>query len=64
MDSGDCDKQKENSDPLPGTVPILQSIRIRCSFRIGNEMDREFLGYGYNILWYCGIISWTLFLFF
>ena len=63
MDS-DSDKQKENSDPLPGNLPVYKSTGIRCSIRSGNEMDRRLLGDGYPILLWCSVFSWIVFLLF
>ena len=60
----DGEKQQENSDPLPGNLPFHESIRIRLPFQNDDGMDRELLGSGHYILWYCGIISWIIFLLF
>lgn len=62
--SEEGDKQKKNSDPLPGTGTILQSSGIRRSICINDGDDRKLLGYGYNILLYYGIVSWVIFLLF
>lgn len=57
-------KQEKNSDPLPGNMPISKSSGIRRAVCNSNEDDRELLGYGYNILLWCSLFSWAIFLFF
>lgn len=56
------ESKRENGDPLPNDLPLLQSRWIRCNIQDGFRLDRFLLEYSTNFLPYFGIISWIIFL--
>jgi hypothetical protein len=46
------EKKSLNRDRCTNAGNILQPIRVRCSIRICNEIDRFLLDYGFNFLPY------------
>lgn len=56
------ESKRENGDPLPNALSLLQSSRIRCDFQDDSRLNRFLLEYGTSFLPYCGIISWIAFL--
>ena len=41
---------------------IFQSIRVRCNSVFSNIMDRKFMESELNLVLYCGVIFWSLYL--
>lgn len=41
---------------------VLQSVRVRRSVRVNNEVDRVLLDYGFNFLLPFGLFLWIVFL--
>jgi hypothetical protein len=63
-DSSHKQNDKESSNPMPYLGNLFQSLWLRCTFRVDNEVDRVLLGYGFNFLPSFGIIFWLIFLIF
>ena len=63
QDNEEGDKSKDG-DPLPGTLPIFQSLWIRYSVQNNIGLHKFLLDYHRSILPCCGIVSWIIFLFF
>jgi hypothetical protein len=57
------EKHKEKiGDAESDTGNVLQSVRVRRSVRVNNEMDRVLLDYGFNFLLPFGVVLWIVFL--
>jgi hypothetical protein len=57
------EKHKEKiGDAESDTGNVLQSVRVRRSVRVNNEMDRVLLDYGFNFLFPFGLFLWIIFL--
>lgn len=54
--------EKKGFNNMFNVSDVFQSTRIRCAIQDGDGLDRFLLDYGCNFLWYCGVISWVIFL--
>ena len=52
---------KQRSYNVSNDSHVLQSSWIRRAIQTSDGLDRFLLGYGYNFLPACGIVSWILF---
>jgi hypothetical protein len=65
------DEKNENLETEPPRQPItgifnariiLQSFWFRCRTIFPNITDRKFMESELRVVWYCGIIFWTVYL--
>ena len=57
------EKHKEKiGDAESNPRNVLQSVRVRRSVRVNNEVDRVLLDYGFNFLLPFGVVLWIIFL--
>lgn len=69
MEDDEKNKNMENDvsrKPLPNIFnasTVLQSFWIRCRSIFPNITDRKFMERELNLVFYCGIVFWFLYLF-
>lgn len=62
METTDGDSKQKNSNDLPNSGDLDESIRVRCGICDHSELDGGLLDYNFNFLLPFGTVLWVIFL--